>query len=581
MAEDLASIQKALRMALDALPAPTALFSEPARHAATRLNERIRRDLLPRVSGDGPILLAAIAGPNNVGKSSLFNSLVGRPLSPARAEGGLTKQCLAAANPRLWTGELRGFIERRYDVLPVEPGSAPPVDQPGPPGRLYLVLTPDAPEGLLVMDTPDFDSIYHSNRTNTEALLVTVDIIVFMVSRQTYQNAALVDFLKEAVGHGRPYLLVYNEAPRHEVARSHLEKLASDVGQPPLARYVALHQPEVEAGTTLLSTESLEGEPPLRSLLSDPRHASRLKTRALRASLQDASEELGAISSAIQTEAAEPERLRSRLRHELLTVGGRAAIKGVPADILIEAFRDELDARSSIHRWIRLPFRGLAAALGFIGKKLQRSFVGPEPAQETAARATEDALKDGLRQLVEALAPEVQAWRGDEATRALLSEALGPATLERLRSPLVLPELKDSPEDREKLYTFCRELIGGELARGGDQELALQALTTLVYSVPAGAAAIASVVTGGMGQDVAIWAGTLLSTPLLEKFVDLLGIQIRTRVTRKWSEARGATLATALEKAFFGPLLGRLDQEVALAARTAERLDQARELLRQ
>jgi len=45
--------------------------------------------------------------------------------------------------------------------------------------------------------------------------------------------------LRTAGGHGRPYLLVYNEATREEAARGHLEKLASDVGHPPLARYLA------------------------------------------------------------------------------------------------------------------------------------------------------------------------------------------------------------------------------------------------------------------------------------------------------------------------------------------------------
>ena len=102
-----------------------------------------------------------------------------------------------------------------------------PVDQPGPAGRLYLMLAEAVPRGLLVMDTPDFDSVYRDNRERTEALLVTVDVLVFVVSWQTYQNAALVDFLRAAVGRGRPYLLVYNEATREEVARGHLDKLAA------------------------------------------------------------------------------------------------------------------------------------------------------------------------------------------------------------------------------------------------------------------------------------------------------------------------------------------------------------------
>ncbi|HLL81835.1 MAG TPA: GTPase domain-containing protein, partial [Longimicrobium sp.] len=547
---------------------------------SVRLSERLRRDLLPRVASDEPLLLVAIAGPNNVGKSSLFNSLVRKPLSPARAEGGLTKQCLASAHPRLWESSLRELIERRYEVVLV--GDAPPpVDQQGPPGRLYLALSPDAPEGLLVMDTPDFDSIYRQNRANTEALLVTVDVVLFMVSRQTYQNAALVDFLKEAVGHGRPYLLVYNEAARLETARVHLDKLADDVGQPPLARYFAGHQPEVEAGHAFLSVQPLAGDPPLPVLLSDPTHVARLKAQALSASLADAGAELELLAGAVRSEATGPERLRARLRHELTEVGARAAQKGVPADILIEAFRDELDARSAFHRWVRLPFRGLATALTFLGRKVHESFTGPtEPKEDKVGALSEEALKDGVRRTVEALAPEVSAWRGDAEIRRLLEETLGPVTLDRLSQPLDMPEVRDSPDDRAKLYAFCRELIAEELRQGGDQETALQALTTLVYSVPAGAAALVSVATGGVGHDAAIWAGTLLSTPLLEKFVDMLGYQIRSRVTKTWTESHGATLARGLERRFFAPLLEKLDATVAEAQRRADALTQAREALR-
>ncbi|HZI08477.1 MAG TPA: GTPase, partial [Archangium sp.] len=347
---DLAHLRTALESARDALPAPERFPEAADADTARRLLERLRRDLLPRLGGaDAPLLLVAIAGPNNVGKSTLFNALVGTHLSPARPEGGLTKQCLAAAHPDTWTGSLKDFLTRRYDIVPVASGEAAPVDQAGPAGRLYLVLAEAVPRGLVVMDTPDFDSVYRDNRERAEALLVTVDVLVFVVSRQTYQNAALVDFLRAAVGHGRPYLLVYNEATREEVARGHLEKLASDVGHPPLARYLASHQPEVEAGEKPLATNPLDAAPALTALLGEAEHAHALKAQALAASLRDARAEMEQLARAATTAAHEPERLRQRVRHELFAVGEHAALKAVPADVLIEAFRDELDARSAFH----------------------------------------------------------------------------------------------------------------------------------------------------------------------------------------------------------------------------------------
>jgi hypothetical protein len=570
---ELGAIHRVLTEVSVLLPAAAGARDPAARQTAARLIDRVQRDLLPRLSADAPVLLVAIAGPNNAGKSSLFNALVKRPLSPARAEGGLTKQCLAAAHPSLWQGELRAFVERRYQVVELAPGDVPPVDQPGPPGRLYLSLLPDAAPGLLLMDTPDFDSVYQRNRESSEALLVTVDLIAFVVSRHTYQNAALVQFLREAVGHGRPYLLVYNEAPRADQAAEHLAKLAADVGQAPLARFQAPHQPEVETGAALLRTEPLDGGPPLAELLSDARHVAALKGQALSASLWDAVGELRALAMAATGEGLQPDRLRARLRRELQQVGGRAALKGVPADVLITAFRDELDARSAVHRWIRLPFRALAAALGFVGRKVRDAFTGAPP--EGKAEVWEQAertLRDGVRQLAEAFAPEVAAYPGDEATRALLERSLGPELFGALEEPLAIPEVREQGEDRTRLYEFCRSLIAAELQAGKDQEAALQALATLVYSLPAGAAAVATVATGGLGRDAAVWAGTALTAPLLEKFVDLLGATVRERVAQTWAEAHGATLGLALERRFFQPLLHELDRKVASAQSMAEAL---------
>jgi hypothetical protein len=167
----------------------------------------------------------------------------------------------------------------------------------------------------------------------------------------------------------------------------------------------------------------------------------------------------------------------------------------------------------------------------------------------------------------------VAAWQGDARTRELLAQAFGAPTLARLDEPLGFEALHAHAADRASLYTFCRELVAAQL-HGGMREEVLQALTTLVYSVPSGAAAVVTVATGGFGHDAVVWAGTLLSTPLLERFVDTLGADVRERVTRSWAESHGATLAHALEQRFFTDVLGHLDAQVAQWARTASTLSE-------
>ncbi|HUM10343.1 MAG TPA: GTPase [Myxococcaceae bacterium] len=550
------------------------------RALARRVRTRILRDLLPRLGSEAPLLLVAVAGPNNVGKSTLFNTLVGAQLSPARAEGGLTQQCLAAATPETASGPGREALSARYDVVLLPPGARAPVTEPGPPGRLFLTSTATLPAGLVLVDTPDFDSVVRENRLRSEALLVTVDVVVFVVSRHTYQNAALVDVVQQAVGRGRPWVVVYNEAPELETVRAHLDKLAADVGAPPFARYRSPHDPEVEAGRRGLAIDSVDGGPALAELLGDPQRGAALRSRARSAALRDAAAELRGLATQVGGLASEPERLRTRIRHGLAEVGARAALRAVPADVLVEAFRDELDARSPVHRWIRRPFRGLAAVLGAVGRKLRASFSPPQPEalDATAAAATDAALRDGVRQLVEALGPELAAWRGDTGTREALAQALGLPTLSALQAPGPLVEDASLREDRAQLLVRCRELVRAQLP-GGFEEGAIQAMATLVYSVPASAAAAVTVATGGIGHDAVVWVGTLLTTPLLERFVDLLGTGVRGEVVRTWSEKHGASLGRALQARLFGPLLQRLDAQVASAEGAAATFSTAAEQL--
>ncbi len=553
---------------------------QDTRELARRVRTRLVRDLLPRLSSEAPLLLVAVAGPNNVGKSTLFNTLVEADLSPARAEGGLTQQCLAAATAETASGAGREALSARYEVVLLPPGARAPVTEPGPPGRLFLTSTPTLPPGLVLVDTPDFDSVVRENRLRSEALLVTVDVVVFVVSRHTYQNAALVDVVRQAVGRGRPWVVVYNEAPELETVRAHLDKLAADVGAPPFARYRSPHDPEVESGRRRLSIEPVDGGPGLAELLEDPERGAALRARARAAALRDAAAELRELGAQVVALASEPERLLTRLRHGLAEVGARAALRAVPADVLLEAFRDELDARSPVNRWIRRPFRGLAAVLGAMGRKLRASFSPPNPEalEATAAAATDAALRDGVRQLVESLGPELSAWRGDDGTRDALASALGLPTLAALQAPGPLVEDCSLREDRAQLLARCRELVRAHLP-GGFEEGAIQALATLVYSVPASAAAVVTVATGGIGHDAVVWVGTLLTTPLMERFVDLLGTGVRSEVVRTWSEQHGGSLGRELEARLFGPLLQRLDAQVSAARSASAAFSRAAEQL--
>ena len=90
----------------------------------------------------------------------------------------------------------------------------------GPVRPLLYEEEPTLPRGLMLIDTPDFDSILEDNRLASESLLTVADLVVAVVTRHSYQNKAVVTFLERWLQHGRPWMLVYNEAGDAEIARA-------------------------------------------------------------------------------------------------------------------------------------------------------------------------------------------------------------------------------------------------------------------------------------------------------------------------------------------------------------------------
>ena len=121
-------------------------------------------------------------------------------------------------------------------VTPTREGVLEALQEAEVPAELLLIETTAVPEGLLLVDTPDFDSVLRTNREVAAALLQVADVAVAVVTRHTYQNRDVVEFLAEWLAHERPWVLVYNEAFDDAITRRHVEALARGVGAPPVAR---------------------------------------------------------------------------------------------------------------------------------------------------------------------------------------------------------------------------------------------------------------------------------------------------------------------------------------------------------
>lgn len=540
-----------LRRACEAL-APLRERFAPAAQA----QDVLERDLLPRSAGGDAYLVAGIVGPNNAGKSALFNALVGRTVSPSIPTGGATRRLVGAANPSLLSQLRAEPTLARFRLRPLTPdlAEAPLTSSPDP-SELLVDEEPGMPAGLMLIDTPDFDSILEDNRLASESLLAVADLVVAVVTRHSYQNKAVVTFLERWLQHGRPWMLVYNEASDAEVARSHVDKLAGDVGTRPLAAFWAPHSLDVQAGRSTLDPQALEpGGRSLRDTLFDVEAIAHVKRRAVDAAMARLDDSLRETQSALAGEALRASAVLQAAESRGVEAGMRIASAAMPARPFVDAFRAVLDRRSNpLSRSWRTTLRRLRLGIESIPAILRGGTSSPPPEQaavtlggierEELLRAWPVFWEDLVRDLgVEARHPARQGAVQEVAAmldRDLADERRGAA------STTALDSLAMRDDDVAEFQRACEQLVEKAIEdRGFDIDI--QAAADLATLVPIALAAAVIVGTGGFGSDIAAAGGGVIGTVLFEKYAHVLGTGIMADARRRWTQVRGRQIAHVL-----------------------------------
>ncbi|MEZ6017437.1 MAG: GTPase [Planctomycetota bacterium] len=552
---------------------------------ARRALDRLDRDLCPRTAGEHEHLVVGIVGPNNAGKSALFNALVanGRvgagALSPSRATGGATRRLVGAVHPALRRRLEREPTLARFPmrgVTPTAEGVTEALEEAEVPEELLLVETALVPEGLLLVDTPDFDSVLRTNREVASALLCVADVAVAVVTRHTYQNRDVVAFLGEWLAHERPWVLVYNEAFDDEVTLRHAEALAAGVGAPPVAVFAAPHSIEVARGEAPLTPRGLArlGDSALEQAAVDGRalgdwlrdqgEATALKARALRASVAQLHADLTDLVGLLDEDGARTGTVLALVDERARSLGRDVARATMPTAEFLDAFRRVLDRRptalqqklrgglrwtgqqlESGARWVR---RRLGSA-GSDAPRLARTRAAAEGAAlaahwtqfhadvvrslRPAREAARPGTPGGERDLFDALASDLAAPA---------SEGLARATAAVSSEQLARDGQQETADELADFGRTCERLIEAELDRGGI-EWALQIGVDALHLLPAVAAGAVILHTGGLGADLAVAGGGALSAVLAERLSRLLGSGVAREARENWALQRGGALA--------------------------------------
>ncbi len=530
--------------------------------ALDRARDRLARDLLPRTAGGDRSVVVGIVGPNNAGKSALFNALTGGQHSPSLPTGGATRRLVGAAREDL-AAELKSRPEwNRFKLIPFNARSEAErqraLSNAVDPAELLLVTASSVPPGVLLIDTPDFDSIARENRFASEALLAVADVVIAVVTRHSYQNAEVVEYLRRWLYHGRPWLLVYNEAPSSELVRQHADKLAEDLGSRPFAVYQAPHSLEVMERRAPLEPTRL-GEPAgtsLASALGNLGEVTALKRAALSASLAQLAGDLREIDVLLRERSRVAEATLERARSRCRTTAESIASRAMPGGPFLNAFRSVLDRRSNrVSRTWRTGMKGLRVRLeavpraifGKSGESDEEKLRGGLHAVEL--RELEQLWAEFYEDLARDLGPEERFLERGEAPEDL-REAFdadlssdGEQGLERARAGLL-----DLPVDFVTFQKTCEELVEGAIEqRGFDWDI--QAGADLATLLPVAVAAAVMVHTGGFGVDVGVAGSGVVTSLLFERYSALLGTGIAREAQRSWEQQRSSVLAELLERA--------------------------------
>lgn len=213
-----------------------ALLAFPAVRDAAFQDTADWRDLLtyklvPHLAGEG-CLVAAITGGTNTGKSTVFNLLLGRVASPMVNTAAATCHPVIAANARRAAQCLDGKLVPEFRPEPLE-ALEQATDTALPVEALFVVEARGLPDELVIMDTPDVDSIEKRNWEVADHLRAAGDVLVAVLTAEKYKDQRVVEFFRDAAASARLVLPVMNKAnpaDDYAVARRQLEEFTHDVG---------------------------------------------------------------------------------------------------------------------------------------------------------------------------------------------------------------------------------------------------------------------------------------------------------------------------------------------------------------
>jgi len=199
---------------LDALGRVVELASGRLDEAALAPAREVLKRAAARYALSAEHTLVVLGGATGVGKSSLFNALVGIGLSPVAVRRPTTSEPLAC----VWEAERLAEARPLLDRLGVDARRQLCRESPLDLGvRRAGAAAParDPLAGLVLVDLPDHDSAATQHRASVDRAVEFADLLVWVTDPQKYADASWHDeYLKPLSSHGGVTVILLNQVDK-------------------------------------------------------------------------------------------------------------------------------------------------------------------------------------------------------------------------------------------------------------------------------------------------------------------------------------------------------------------------------
>lgn len=557
----------------------------------------LKYKLLPQIAAD-PVLIVAVVGGTNIGKSLIFNQLAGESASAVSPLAAGTRHPVCLISPQGVNAARLNDWFSSFAVLAWKNSQDALIDAPE--HRLYWRIGDHVPSRLLLLDTPDIDSDAVVNWQRADVIRQSADVLIAVLTQQKYNDAAVKRFFRLAAEAQKPMIIIFNQCDLVEDRPywSHwLSTFVSETGSDPLSVFVVPLDREAAKKLSLPMFQvgqELQGEL-LPASLPDQLATLRfdeIKIRTYRGAMKrilDHQHGVPAIVRRVKHAALEHQEALAALSQACAT---QVHWPSLPAAALVEEIRQWWDAhRAGWSRKVHGFYRAVGRRVMWpIRKSLQAM-----GAQHASATATiQDRELDAIVHSVERLFSELEriARVGNSTLRPLIQKLLSGKNREKL-----LQELRTLHAQRPLMEDTLRNEMWSELDLWGEQyPRAVSFLRSLdhVAAIARPAISVTLALSGWMiagdvmGHAVAHVAGHTAGQLATEAAITasvagggeavvsatVEGVQqaaarLLRRLQERYVQSRAKWLTTFLEDQFLGPVLGELKQGSDLAIHPA------------